>query len=222
MKKNIRKQNGFSLIEVMVGMVISLIVITTMLMLFKSQTKISYGKDGLVQTSKAYAQTTSALTIVGLKIQSAGFGFTPTLNTDVQLYSNALMTNGKITSGTKLTIGSTSATGNLVVWVENNKANGVDNYQCKGFFSDQKTGALNYISQINCQTINLGSTWIINQIINNNTNGWSIYFEMLTQASCSPFGLLSTSGVSNSGLTFKLNSNLNGTNNVQGYCLLNY
>jgi len=216
------KRNGFTLIEILIGLVISLIVIATMLMIFKSQTKIAYGKNGLVQTSKAYSQVTSALTIIGLKVQSAGFGITPALNTNIQLYTNAVMVNGVISNASKLTIGPVSSTGNLVIWTEDDKFNGADNFQCKGFYSNQVTGGVLYINQSNCQVINTGGAWSVSQIVNDNVIGSALTFEMFTQASCSPFGLLSTSGVTNSGVTFKLHSTLNGTSNVQGYCLLNY
>lgn len=212
--------SGFTLIEIMVGMVISILVILAATAAYKSYGKIAYRKGGLKPTSEQLTQLSNAVITVSLKVQNAGFGLTPAINTHIQIFKDAHFLNGTLT-GDIQSISGTAATGNAVVWVENNKTSSGDSFQCKGFVSDLVTTQLIFISKSDCSSIS-NSDWSAVAITKEAAFPAPITFSAQLMGGCSPFGSINSDGVSNAGLVLTTTNQSSFKINKHKSCLLNF
>ncbi|TBU95899.1 PilW family protein [Phytopseudomonas dryadis] len=109
-------QQGFNLISLMVGTVLSLFSILAMLSLYKNLVA-----NAIVATEDAQqdGQAASARLIVQRELQSAGYGIDATVGTDLELRSGAQVDGGTLSSlGSTVSIPSSglSNPGNILLW----------------------------------------------------------------------------------------------------------
>ncbi|WP_052321794.1 hypothetical protein [Ralstonia sp. A12] len=148
------RQQGISLISLMVGQIISLLAILAMLGLFRAVSRNVFDKDsGMQPRAIQDRQVASALLTAQNMLQGAGFGIaSPTVNTNFVLVSGLVLsgaggTSTLQTTGTTLqTIGSTSTTGNAIFWESNpTQSSSTAAWSCQGLVSNQTTGALYWL-----------------------------------------------------------------------------
>lgn len=210
------------MIEIMVGMVISLLIILAATGFYKVYGKLTYGTNGLKSTSEQLAQLSNAFNTTSMKIQNAGYGLTtPTINTHIKLYSNASLNNGTF-SGTLQTIGTTQVTGNAVLWVENIGSLTSANYQCRGFISNSTTKVISYLYQTSCSTLS-SSGWTSIPITTIGILPNAISFSaQQSNTPCSPYGAIQSIGLSNSGLIMTISTQSSFKSHSFKSCLLNF
>ncbi|MHA6909963.1 PilW family protein [Ralstonia pseudosolanacearum] len=148
------RQQGISLISLMVGQIISLLAILAMLGLFRAVSRNVFDKDtGMQPRAIQDRQVASALLTAQNMLQGAGFGIaSPTVNTHFVLVNGVVLsgaggTSTLQTTGTTLqTVGLTSSTGNAIFW-ESNPTQSSSNaaWSCQGLVSNQTTGALYWL-----------------------------------------------------------------------------
>lgn len=237
-----RYKQGFTLVELMVGLAISMIIILTMMTLFKNTSRSVFGQSGnsstsvagLIPSAKQDGQLSTALLTMQNILQSAGYGIDATTNTHLQLISGAsLNTSTNKLSGTTSTISASGATGNTIVWQNNLAfADGSSDYTCHGLVSDSLTRAV-YLIEAPAPCNSLSTTW--------NTVAWSkqtliepnvlptaMTFTALSDTGCSPYGIsLQASTVTSAsiaGLQVNIsyaNSSVNSSNSYS-VCLSNF
>ncbi|KHK48902.1 hypothetical protein PI87_27465 [Ralstonia sp. A12] len=165
------RQQGISLISLMVGQVVSLLVILAMLGLFRAVSRNVFDPDtGMQPRAIQDRQVGSALLTAQSMLQSAGFGIpSPSVNTHFILVNGVVVsgaggTSTLQTAGAMLEpIGSTSAIGNAIFWESNpSQSSSTAAWSCQGLASNQATGAL-YSLQAAGGCDLLSTTWAAQQ-----------------------------------------------------------
>lgn len=118
-RSSLRRQQGMSLISLMVGLVLSLICAVAALHAYRATVLNS---RAAAVASRAHNVSASLSLQVGKLLSQAGYGMNGTdtnpggkVDTDLVLLANASLTNGRL-SGTPTPISTTSQTGTALVW----------------------------------------------------------------------------------------------------------
>ncbi|QSX32183.1 prepilin-type N-terminal cleavage/methylation domain-containing protein [Shewanella avicenniae] len=196
-----RRQRGFSLISMMVGVVVTSISVLAMMALYKSAVFHIYNpQTGSETFSIRNQQNMTGLLTMQLLMQKAGFGIpAATTNSHIILVNGAGLssTTGQSqlsSTGNLVAIGLTAATGNALFWEENTALSDVSaNYTCRGLVSDPNDFAVYQLaSTASCHPIATqwaGQTWQITRVIKPNVLSGQIQFNAaLNISKCSPFG----------------------------------
>ncbi len=113
--RKLGKQRGFSLVSMMIGMAISLILLTTLLSLY--QTTIAASQTSIARAS-LNASVESSLLTIQKEIQEVGFGSSSSMSSNLVLLRNAVLSGGSLT-GSALhapTGFGYNPSGNALVW----------------------------------------------------------------------------------------------------------
>ncbi len=153
------RQQGLSLLSLMIGLVISMIVILGMMGLLSTSIKSTAGAS---RDARITSERTSGLLIASMRLQAAGYGIANADRNDhLLLLSSASLTNDRL-SGTAI---SGDGTGNALVW-QTNPA-GVS--QCGGLYApaDEDEKGLYELVVKNCASVaDANSTdWEIRRLI---------------------------------------------------------
>ena len=110
---------GFSLISMLVGLALSMIAMMTLMAGYR---QVVLNAQTQVRSGQSRAEVASTLLTTAQLVQQAGWGVAPTAtppggtaNTDIVLLSAAAVGGGSM-SGTAVSITSTTAAGNALVW----------------------------------------------------------------------------------------------------------
>lgn len=106
-----RHQQGFNLISLMIGTTLSLISIMAMLTLYKN---LVSNAAIATQDARQDGQVASARLTLQRELQSAGYGMTPAVNTDLVLLKSATLSTNTL-SGQQIMLPSNER-GNAVLW----------------------------------------------------------------------------------------------------------
>ena len=174
-------RNGFTIIELLVGIVIAMLCMVTMLMLFKQLTQVSVSST---QDAEYDAQLQSGMLTIQKYVQNAGFG-----------------------SGQQSDIDSGTYSGNpAIFWRSVKEINTTPlSYECKGIGEvvttedGQKIHRLVLLKKTACGTTEAitSGTWEKDQsiIAIRNSTATPIYQYAITSGTgCSPFGIEKASG----------------------------
>ena len=230
------KEKGFTIVELMVGLAVSLIIILAMTTLFKNTSRQVYGKGtdategvrGLIPSARQDSQLATSILTIQNKLQSAGFGISSAeLDTNILLITGAAL-SGTTLSGTNTTLSPSGVSGNAILW-ESNLDYPTDSRTCHGILSDSTTRAvylLEAISPTPCDSLKTNwntSTivWSTKTLIEANLLLSAITLTTEPGAGCSPYGSVATA---TAGLLITLgyaNSSTN-TANTTSLCLTNF
>lgn len=140
-------QNGFSLISLMMGIIVSMVAIIGLLFSYKNL--LANASSVITKASTSSQSSTNAI-LVARNLQQAGWGVgaaaTPpggAANTDVVLLSSAIL-SGTTLTGTPVTLSTASASGNALIW--DTKINGT--LSCSALVLNN--GGLTLIGPIAC------------------------------------------------------------------------
>lgn len=197
-----KKQKGMSLIELMVGLTISLIVILAMFTLYRYAVRNIFGSSdnrGLVANARQDGELATALLTIQNRLQSAGFGFSATVANHFVLVSGAsLSANNTVSSSSSpaaQSVSATSASGNAVFWESNpDLAGSTDSYRCTGILSDASTKAVYLLEKTGgCHPVSTtwsSVPWTKTTLIAANVLASQLTFSASASSStCTPFGL---------------------------------
>jgi Tfp pilus assembly protein PilW len=180
MNKN--RQQGFSLINLMVGLIISVVVTLGLLSVYRNSIQVTY--QATTRTVDD-SQLSALLIRTGATIQDAGYGITtPVYGTHFVAISGATL-SGTALSGTAAALGNQA---NAVVWAMLTGAT----TQCAGFYAPA-SGGLMYLSPVNCTdatgwaALAWQSSWVTQQTTS------ALQFTVAAQT-CAPYGITSTTG----------------------------
>lgn len=200
-KINAVYQQGYSLISMMIGLLVTSISMLAMMALYKSAVFHIYNPDSGSQISAIRnQQNLSGLLTMQSLLQGAGFGIADAAsNTHFILVDGATLStttgNSLLTSpGSMVTISYSTKTGNAIFWEENNGLSNVTtDYICRGLLSDKDNFALYALSSTSsCDTVVsswANQTWNISRIIKPDVlNGAIVFIAKLNSGKCSPYG----------------------------------
>jgi hypothetical protein len=179
---NIKRNHGFSLMSILIGLLISLIVISGSLLAFKGSlhqivpAATDADDDG---------QRMSGLLRASRLIQGAGFGMTtPILGADLRVFSAATL-SGSTLSGTDQT--GSPAAGNAIIWRQDATLGNcavTANCECYGLFSHATNGGFQLLSMTSCTGWPLPA-WN-SEPLTNDDNPVQI---TVTNVACNPYGM---------------------------------
>lgn len=152
-------QQGMTLVGLMVGLVISMLVILTMLSLFRVVMRFTFDQStGMQPTAAQDRQATTGLLTVQNVLQGAGFGIAGATRTTnfVVLSSAALDAGTNKVTGTVVTLPTAAATNaNAIFWESNPSQGPTSSWTCQGLISSiadnsvsllQATGSCNPVA----------------------------------------------------------------------------
>jgi Tfp pilus assembly protein PilW len=177
-----KRQGGFSLINLMVGMVISLIVTVGLLSAFRNTIKVTTQATERTVNDNNLA---SLLLRTGAAMQDAGYGIaTPKFGTHIVPISGASL-SGSTLSGAAAAAG---VAANGLVWAMLTGAT----TQCAGFYAPT-AGGLTYLGPVTCTDATgwAGFTWPTSTV--DGQSSAPITFTV-SQQSCAPYGITTTKG----------------------------
>ncbi len=201
-----RRQRGFSLVSLMVGLVISMVVTVGLLSVFRNSLQVT--TQATVRTVND-SQLSSLLVRSGAALQDAGYGIaTPAFGTHV-VPINVTSLAGTTLSGAAAAAGTAV---NGIVWAMLTGAS----TQCAGFYAPS-SGGLVYLGPVACSDASgwAGLAWTASTVAAQSTA--PITFTV-SQQSCAPYGITGTRGAYAVTLS-TTNSIGSGMNSLQ--CLLN-
>ncbi|WP_329741426.1 hypothetical protein [Dyella sp. A6] len=188
-----RREVGFTLISMMIGMVIALISVAAMLMLYR--TLIVTAKQVNTQATRDREVAVGSL-VSQEEIQQAGFGIADAAaGTDLVVLKDAALVEGRL-SGTAIASYTGSVSGNAIVWGYNPTAasGAVDanGYMCEGLIvtdSGGDGGGLQWLAPVSCirATAWQELTWTSHSLASAQSVGAGAGFTV-SSASCWPFG----------------------------------
>ncbi|KFZ38624.1 hypothetical protein HR45_04150 [Shewanella mangrovi] len=196
-----RAQQGFSLISMMVGVLVTSFSLLAMMALYKSAVFHIYNPESGSETfSIRNQQNMTGLLTMQLLLQKAGFGIPDaTTNSHFILVSGGGLT---ATTGSAMlspagiveTVGFAAKIGNSLFWEENTALSDIAaSYTCRGILSDQTNFAVYQLTKVgSCHPVSTqwsGQTWQIIRIIKPNVLSGPVSFNVqLNTSKCSPFG----------------------------------
>jgi len=240
-----KKQSGMTLIEIMVGLVISMIIILAMFSLYKYAVRNIFGSAdnrGFIANAKQDARLATSLITLQNVLQGAGFGLTANASNNFLIAHNVLIENDNTLSESSaaLTLSNTEQTGNAVFWETNvNLDAATTSYQCHGIVSDSNNKSVYLLNKNDgCNPINSNwktISWDKSIIIESGVLNQPIEFQALRSTSCRPFGVNQMAAssetsptptpVPNAGLRVNIvysNSTTLSNNSTYSVCLSNY
>lgn len=149
-----RYQQGFNLISLMVGMTLSLISIMAMLTLYKN---LVSNAAIATQDARQDGQVASARLTLQRELQSAGYGMSPVLNTDLVLLKSSTLSTNTL-SGQQITLPSNER-GNALLWRYEANSGAV----CRGILSIG--GSLFTLATNSCSGSLTSRTWTSTPLI---------------------------------------------------------
>lgn len=190
------RQQGISLVSLMVGTTISLLVMAGLMQVFKNVVTTTQSAQ---QDATADGDVATALLTAGWAVQSAGFGIVnPKETTDLLLLRDASLSAGKLT-GVPVIVGGifTATAGKGTAWIWRNKARASDTVtQCQALWAPipsadpnataaQRQAGLQLLGPVTpCPSDMLTATWGAVQVLA--TTGT---FALSTQwEACHPMG----------------------------------
>jgi len=190
----IKKQcRGFSLISILVGLFVSLIVISGSMLAFKGTLRqivpaaTNADDDG---------QRMTGLLRASRLVQGGGFGLTtPALGGDVRVLSGATF-SGSTLSGTSQA--GSPAVGNAIIWRLDTTLGNCTvaaNCQCYGLFSDATNGGLQMLFNTSCSGWP-SPTWGAEPLMNDVRQ----VLITVTNATCNPYGVAAAQTMAASGI----------------------
>jgi Tfp pilus assembly protein PilW len=188
------KQQGFSLVSILVGLLMGLFSVLAALSLYRIQAQQASVTQFAARTMESQSVS---LQMVELEIHNAGFGIpnaTATAAKDFALLNNATLQsspNGVKPSGDLVAVTTTAAAGNAVIWRwQANPANPAT-VRCAALIADTATRTLFYLESSTCQ---LGTNltqfnWPTNarRVIVPSQVSLSVSFQTRL-TNCSPYG----------------------------------
>jgi Tfp pilus assembly protein PilW len=240
-----KKHKGMTLIEIMIGLVISMIIILAMFSLYKYAVSNIFGSTdnrGFIANAKQDARLSTSLITLQNIIQGAGFGFTSRITTNFILGNNVSLENNNTLSASSasISINNTEQTGNALFWETNNNIDAATtSYQCHGIISDSSTKAVYLLNkESSCNPINTNwktTTWNKSVIVESGVLTQALQFKAIKSTACSPFGVNQMAAssetsptptpVPNAGLRVTIvysNSTTVSANSSYSVCLSNY
>lgn len=209
------RQRGATLVSLMVGMMISLIVVTAMMLVFRSvsQSTVQARRD-----AHGDDQLTSALLSAGIVLQDAGFGIqSAALGTHLMVVNGALLAANGTLSGNVVASGS-PRTGNALLWQQN--IGGA--LQCAGLYSPA-TGGLQRLQPVACTQLTSSwntAAWGTSVLADTATAAITLAIdELAAGAACGPFGIPEAAGHVRASLRA---NNSNGAAFTSSQCLVNF
>lgn len=172
------RQKGFTLVELMVGLVISLLCMAMMMMLFKQITRT--GAEA-ARAAEYDAQLETSLLIVQKLVQNAGYGSGASDDVATAAYSGG---------------------GNALYWRTAPNLSAPANYECKGIAEKIEASGTRYIHRLllldsaACAAGDLtAKTWALSQtMISIKAATVAPIFSFSVAGNCSPFGTANVQG----------------------------
>jgi hypothetical protein len=238
-----RAQSGVTLVNTMVGLVLSLVVVIGMMGTLKSVIGSVIGSDpaapnGLVPSARLDGQLASGMLTAQLALQEAGYGISGALaETDFIVVNNATLdttTASKFTGGAKSVVLAAGTAGTALLWGTNPT---LASYQCRGLL--WQNGAL-YLLQASAACSTVSSNWTtLNwtaQTLVAGAVGASVSMNANSGANCWPFGLAASTATGSTvsdqtpaklqvTLTYSnstVGTGASGTQNTLSVCLANF
>jgi len=188
----LRRQQGISLISLMIGLLLSMLVVLAMLSVYKSTLRVTVDAGQGAQLS---GQLSTGLLAAQKKLQGAGFLIdSASYGNEIVVLSDTTLSNNRL-SGTVQS--SLPGSGNAVVWREQNTCYGL-------VFTNQ---ILYFLSTTNaCSNASTAATsvaWTSTFKLVGSAGGDNrIAIEMVaTAGDCKPFGVTDSAGALTIGLT---------------------
>lgn len=190
---------GFSLVELMVGLTLSLVVILGLFALYRNATRTTFGPGGAAPSAEVDAQLNNGLLAAQLSLQGAGFGIASASSANhLLLISSATLAtaSGGVTTlgaGTAQPISSATA-GNALLWVANpTQASGTAAYVCQGLVVEPGSRAVYLLQGSNCLPLASqwqAASWTANTLVAPDLLDASqaVSITVGNAASCWPFG----------------------------------
>ena len=222
----IRDQHGATLINLMVGVLISMIALLATLQGFKN---VTLNASKSMDDASSYDQLLSSSLSASISLQEAGYGITsPALGAQIVLIPNATLISGKLSSVSLPNPPSLNA----IVW----QFIDADNIQkCAGFYAGL-AGGLVRLPAIAC-TGDASAAWpalqwptavelvpqkSVNRSINGSRTNLTFNFKTET-ADCKPFGQTQTTGNVVVSISATSTDDANASNTVTTkQCLVNF
>lgn len=197
------RQQGISLISLMIGLLVSMVVVIGMMMVFRNTIQTVAPTS---ESARSDGERASGVLAAHIMLTDAGFGIGDGVTTfpdpavDLAVASSATL-SGTL-SGTKQT--GNSRTGNAIVWrkgvdTSSPEDGTIDVFRCEGLFADTDGGLFRLSSTANCasadtnwNTINWTSTPLIRDSRLRAEQGdivRAITFTLTVNSECSPFGV---------------------------------
>ncbi|WP_199524495.1 PilW family protein [Pseudoalteromonas sp. bablab_jr011] len=169
-----RRQQGLSLISLLVGLLISSFVLSGMMMIFRNTIQVVVPST---ESSRSDGERVSSLLAAHMLLQDAGFGIKePIYGTHIRVLNNSELVPLGAPQGS-------TAIGDTVLWLSNI----ADNEQCSGLWADKEGGLWRVSCDKNMGNITSTSRLILpSQYSADNVD--AIKF-IATRASCQPFGI---------------------------------
>lgn len=211
------RERGVTLIELMVGLTVSLIIVLAMLAVFKTTAFASANAGRSASTDK---QRLSGLYAAQKLLVGAGYGIdTPAAGTDLVLLSGAALSNdNKELTGTSAALGGAGI--NAIVWGA--KAD-LANYKCQGLYAPA-TGGLVRLTEVACTNAAAYAslTWTPVQLVDDSRSEHKVQIAAaIATSGCQSFGIAGSGGVT---VTLQTTNSIDGANKsvATTACLLNF
>ncbi|KZE34584.1 PilW family protein [Crenobacter luteus] len=196
---NKQAPHGFSLVELMVGLTLSLVVVLGLFALYRNATRTTFGPGGAAPSAELDAQLNNGLLAAQLSLQGAGFGIASASSANHLLLlrdASMAVSNSQMTaaSGSTVAIGAVAAAGNALLWQSNPlQASASSAYVCQGLYVDPQTHAVYRLEQPSCSNLAAqwsGGQWTANTLIAPDLLDASqaLSITVGNAASCWPFG----------------------------------
>jgi prepilin-type N-terminal cleavage/methylation domain-containing protein len=210
------RQCGFTLIELMVGLTISLVIVLAMLALFKTTAFASAtaGRDASTDRQRLSGLYAAQKLLVG-----AGYGIdVPAVGTDLIVLAGATLDTDKKLTGTPAPLGSANI--NAVIWGA--KLN-LTNYRCQGLYAPAN-GGLVRLAETDCVNAAAFSsiTWSPTPLIDDSRADHKVQIVAANATvGCQSFGITGSGKVA---ITLDTANSIEGTNKsvATTACLLNF
>ena len=208
--KSPARQSGVTLVELMVGLVVSMIVVLAMLAVYKTTAKVSADAGQGATTDR---QRLSGFFAAQKILLGAGYGIdTPSFGNELVVLAGATLSDSGNISGTKASL---PADGNALIW--GTKLDGT--YKCQGLYAP-RDGGLIRLQETSCSSAANYATiaWTTITLIEDTR---SVQISAKTATGCKSFGLAGEGG---------LWTTLSTTNSIEGSnaavststCLINF
>ena len=211
-----RRQHGVTLIELMIGLTVSMIVVLGMLAVFKTTTfaAANAGRAASTDRMRLSGFYTAQKILVG-----AGYGIdVPTMDTDLILLSNATLGDDKKLTGTPAAVGGSGI--NAVLW---GAKSDLTHYTCQGLYAPA-TGGLIRLAEVSCTSSATYASlvWTPISLIDDRRADYKVQMSATKPSGgCQSFGIAGSGSVA---VTLETVNSIEGTNRsvATTACLLNF
>lgn len=200
-----QQQSGASLISLMVGLVISMVVVVSLLGVYKTTTRTTLSSK---EDSATDSMRMSSILGAQIKLQGAGYGITgPAQGTDMVFLSGAAYNSAtaKVTG----TVVGNAVTGNAVIWGENTGAG----YTCQGLLAPA-AGGLTRLPPVACANAAAWAAVSWSPVVLDDSPRSVTTITRVDTANCSAYGIVGKGSVTVQLSTQTKRLNYNQTNNT--------